>query len=346
LIVALTPLRISFCGGGSDFFDFYSRHLAKVCSVTINKYVYVIVNQRYDDKIYVNYTKKEIVNSIEDIQHELVRECLKKVGIAKGIEITTLSDIPSEGSGLGSSSSLVVCLLNAFYNFVGNPQTKETLAIEANEIEICNCNRPMGIQDAFAASYGDLRSYTFGVKRSEGLPFVYDHGERFSTIEKKPKVNEKMLHNFKEHLMLIWTGTTRKSSEVLEEQKKRTANLENDHFLNEMVSMVDVFINHLERGEFDHCGLLFHEAWKLKKNISSNISNCQIDTIYDGLLRLGALGAKVCGAGNGGFILAYVPPAHQTVVRNYVSVMELREMPFDFDRMGTRILLNNPASPW
>jgi len=349
MIISVTPMRVSFCGGGSDLFQWYSKEIGKVCSTTIDKYIYVIVNKRYDDKIYITYSKKEIVDSVEEIQHELVRECLKRVGVLRGIEIMMLSDIPSEGSGLGSSSSLVVGLLNALYHYINEPQTKEILAIQANEIEIIDCGKPIGLQDGFAASFGGLKTYTFGIKPDKwkaGISYTYDHEMHFSTKVDKVNIDEYSLHKFKQNLMMFWTGGTRPSSSILVEQKKRTEEGDNDEYFREMVSMVNKFVGYLVSNEYDKCGFLLNEAWEFKKKISSGISNPKLDSIYNKVISLGAFGGKVLGAGGQGFWLFYVPLEAQDKVRNYMSTKGLREMPFDFDLHGSRILLNNPTKSW
>src|SRR2546422_365088 len=165
MIITQTPLRVSLAGGGTDFRDFYEKHGGCVVSSAIDKYVYCIVKERFDDKIYVNWSKKEIVDSIDQIEHELVREAMRRVGVSKGIEISFLSDIPAEGSGLGSSSSVTVGVLNALHHYVGSSTTAERLAREACEIEIETLGKPIGVQDQYIAAYGGLRCLCFGPGR-------------------------------------------------------------------------------------------------------------------------------------------------------------------------------------
>src|SRR2546422_9172847 len=157
MIITQTPLRVSLAGGGTDFRDFYEQHGGRVVSSAIDKYVYCIVKERFDDKIYVNWSKKEIVDSVDQLEHELVREAMRKVGVTKGVEISFLSDIPAEGSGLGSSSSVTVGVLHALYHFLDAPVTAERLAQEACEIEIEILKKPIGVQDQYIAAYGGLR---------------------------------------------------------------------------------------------------------------------------------------------------------------------------------------------
>ena len=157
MVITQTPLRISFAGGGTDLADFYEREPGCVTSASIDKYIFVIIKERFDEKIYINYSKKEIVDTVEEIEHSLVREALKMAGIERGVEITTLADIPSEGSGLGSSSSVTVGLLNAFYSFMGDPKPLAVLAEQACQIEIDILGKPIGNQDQYAAAFGSLR---------------------------------------------------------------------------------------------------------------------------------------------------------------------------------------------
>ncbi|MBT9164881.1 MAG: D-glycero-alpha-D-manno-heptose 7-phosphate kinase [candidate division WS2 bacterium] len=178
MIITQTPLRISLFGGSTDFREFYLKECGAVLSLTIDKYVYyvyIIVKERFDDKIYINYSKKEIIDNVDEIQHDLVREAMRKTGITKGVEITTLADVPSEGSGLGSSSSVTVGLLNVFYAYQGEQVTQERLTREACEIEIDILKNPIGIQDQYIASYGNLRFLSLGkigVSLLKGLKFL------------------------------------------------------------------------------------------------------------------------------------------------------------------------------
>ena len=161
MIITQTPLRVSLFGGGTDFPEFFTQSGGAVLSLAIDKSVYVIVKERFDDKIYINYSKKEIVDRVDQIQHELVREAMRRTGVDRGIEITTLADVPSEGSGLGSSSSITVGLLNALYAYQGEPVPLERLAREACEIEITVLGKPIGVQDQYIAAFGNLRLFTF-----------------------------------------------------------------------------------------------------------------------------------------------------------------------------------------
>ena len=205
MIITQTPLRISLAGGGTDFPDFFEQHGGRVVSTAIDKYVYCIAKERFDDKIYVNWTKKEIVESVDQIEHELVREAMRKVGVQKGIEISFLSDIPAEGSGLGSSSSVTVGVLNALYHYVGATPTIEQLAREACEIEIGILGKPIGVQDQYIAAYGGLRFFEFGP----------GPGVKVSSV----RTTRTVLEDLDNMLMLFYTGKTRQASSILSQQK-------------------------------------------------------------------------------------------------------------------------------
>ena len=205
MIIVQTPLRLSFAGGGTDFEDYYRREGGCVVSTAIDKYIYVIIKDRFDKNIRIGYSRTELVESVEEIEHELVREAMKKVGIHYGIEIATMADIPSEGSGLGSSSSVTVALLHALYTFKGQLVTPGQLAREACEIEIDILGKPIGKQDQYIAAYGGLRRIDF-------------HPDDAVTVSWVPMPDEQK-RRFSESLMLFYTGITRKADTILSEQK-------------------------------------------------------------------------------------------------------------------------------
>jgi D-glycero-alpha-D-manno-heptose-7-phosphate kinase len=322
LIISQTPLRISFVGGGTDLKSFYGHEDGMVLSSAIDKYVYVIVKERFDDRIYINYSIKEIVDDVSDIKHQLVREALKKVGIEKGVEITTLADIPSEGSGLGSSSTVTVGLLNALYNYAGKQVTLERIAREACEIEIDICKKPIGKQDQYIAAYGGLNKITF-------------HPDDSVTIDKIPVLNKDLIL-LGSRLLLFFTNKTRKADAILKKQKKTTG--DNREVLKKMKDFVPRLESSLGKGKFNQLGKLLHENWLLKKSLVGSISNPEIDNMYEKAMSAGAVGGKICGAGGGGFLLMYVPKAKQDRVREALS--DYREMHFMLDSFGSRIIFN------
>lgn len=320
MIVVQTPLRVSFLGGGTDFEDFYKKHGGAVLTTAIDKSVFAIVKERFDDMIYVNYSKKEIVASPAELKHELVKCALMSTGVDRGVEITTLADIPSEGSGLGSSSSITVALLHALYAYQGILSSAEILAEQACQIEIDICGEPIGKQDQYIAAYGGLQFIEFD---SEGVR-VHDVW-----------VEEETRQELNRELMLFYTDRTRSSSSVLKEQKRniygRTRILEN------MRQLAEEGRDALERGDLATFGFLLNENWSLKKTLADGVSDPQIDEIYTVALSCGALGGKVCGAGGGGFLLLYCPKEYQNRLRETVK---LREMPITIGAPGSRVIFD------
>jgi len=322
LIISQTPLRISFFGGGTDFPDFFLREEGCVLSSAINKYIFVIVKQRFDDKIRVGYTKTELVDSVTEIQHELVRECLRKTGIARGVEIATMADIPSSGSGMGSSSTVTVGLLNAMYQFLGEPKGPAILAQQACEIEIETLQKPIGMQDQYIAAHGGQRMICFG---RDGRVKVESFG-----------LENGHWHHLSQNLMLFFTNVTRKSESILCEQ---VSNIDlRMHVLRQMKDMVQCAIKSLKSGCFDDFGHLLHESWELKKQLASKISNGTIDEIYQCARKAGALGGKISGAGGGGFLLLYCPHHRQNDVR--AALRKLPELSFSLERSGTKVIFD------
>lgn len=323
MIITQTPLRISLAGGGTDLPKFYQEHGGCVLNAAIDKYIYVIVKERFDDLIYVNYSKKEIVGSREDLHHDLVREAMRLTGVEKGVEITTLADIPSAGSGLGSSSTLTVGLLNALYAYQGVNVSAEQLAQEACQIEIQILKKPIGKQDQYIAAYGHLRHFMF-------------HPDE--TVEMKPvPLSEQRYRDLQQNLMLFFTGITRRAESILAQQSRNIPRREEP--LLAMKGQVDQMWEALQNGSrLDEVGHILHEGWMYKKTLASTISNPYIDELYDRARQAGAIGGKVAGAGGGGFLLLYVPPERQESVRQALS--DLRELPFGFSRDGSKIMFN------
>jgi D-glycero-alpha-D-manno-heptose-7-phosphate kinase len=322
MIITQTPLRVSFAGGGTDFPEFFAVHGGAVVSSAIDKFVYCIVKERFDDKIYVNWTKKEIVDNVGQIEHELVREAMRKVGVTKGIEISFLSDIPAEGSGLGSSSSVTVGVLNALYHYVGETPTAERLAREACEIEIETLEKPIGVQDQFIAAYGGLRCFEFGPGASVKTTPV--------------KASRTALEDLDNMLMLFFTGKTRASSAILTAQKANIA--DKAPVLRQMTQQAHEVRRLLESDTVERLGVLLHHAWESKRKLAAGISTGEMDEMYARAVNAGALGGKISGAGGGGFFLLCVPSDKRQAVRHALS--NLREMPFRLERGGTRVVLN------
>ncbi len=322
MIITQTPLRISFLGGGTDFREYYRQQEGWVLTSAIDKYIYVIIKQRFDDKIRVGYTRTELVDDIDELQHELVRECLRKTGIRQGIEISTMADIPSEGSGLGSSSTVTVGLLNAMYHYLGTPVDHERLAAEACEIEIDILGKPIGVQDQYIAAYGGQRFVHFG----------RDGGIKVDRL----RLDERVVRQLNQNLLLFYTNIARKAESVLAEQVQ---NIEQRlAVLDAMKALAIQARDSLWANEMDEFGRLLDQSWQLKKQMASKISNHAIDDIYKAARRAGALGGKITGAGGGGFLLLYCPPARQEEVRR--TLADLTELSFNLERDGSKVIFN------
>ena len=322
MIIVQTPLRISFFGGGTDFPSYFMEEGGCVLSSAIDKYIFVTVKERFDRKLRIGYTQTEMVDNIDQIQHELIRESLRLTGISESIEVTTMGDIPSEGSGLGSSSTVTVGALHALYAYSGQMVSAEKLAREACSIEIDKLKKPIGIQDQYIAAYGDLRYFEF-------LP----SGEvRVETVA----IDTESRRALNDRFLLFFTGVSRRADGILKEQK---ANIkESRTILREIKQMVQEARKSLTSRDFDSFGKLLHESWVLKKKLAGQISNGAIDDMYAVARRAGATGGKITGAGGGGFLLLYVPYEHQSTVRN--ALCELQELPFRLESDGTKVIFN------
>jgi D-glycero-alpha-D-manno-heptose-7-phosphate kinase len=322
LIIVQTPLRISLFGGGTDFPSFFKEEGGCVLSTAIDKYIFVTIKERFDNKLRIGYTQTEMVDEVDQINHELIRESLRLTGIERGIEITTMGDIPSEGSGLGSSSTVVVGALHAMYTFQGEIVAAERLASEACTIELDILKKPIGIQDQYIAAYGGLRYFEF-------LPNGEVKSER---IKISPEAQRALNDNF----LLFFTGITRSSSSILTEQSKKIRDRTSE--LRELKKMTRQARDIIEKGDFDALGDLIHHSWELKKRLAGLISNGRINEIYESARRAGAIGGKIAGAGGGGFLLLYVPYEHQNKVRSALN--GLQELPFRLESDGTKVIFN------
>lgn len=322
MIIVQTPLRISFFGGGTDFPSFFMNEGGCVLSSAIDKFIFLTIKERFDDKLRVGYTRTEMVDSIDEIQHELIREALRTTGILSGVEITTMGDIPSEGSGLGSSSTVTVGALHAMYAYRGDIVSAEKLAREACTIEIENLKKPIGIQDQYIAAYGGLRFFEFmpdGEVKTEKIHV---------SVDARRALNDSFL--------LFFTGVGRQSSTILKEQKKNIKDRSNE--LRELKQMAYQARSYIEAENFDAVGDLMHQSWELKKRLAGTISNGQLNDLYDAARNAGAIGGKISGAGGGGFFLLYVPYERQDKVR--AALKNLQELPFRLESDGTKIIFN------
>ena len=323
MIVSRTPLRMSFGGGGTDLPAFFNLEPGAVLSTAINKFIYVIVNRRFEPEIRVSYSRTEIVSGIDEIDHEIAREGLRLANLPSHIEVLTVADVPA-GTGLGSSSAVTVGLLNALYAFQGRARTPEELAGGACEIEIDVLEHPIGKQDQYIAAYGGFHLFQFdpnGKVRVE--PVVCAAGR---------------LEQLHRNLMLFYTGITRPANTILERQSTNTSStgLVRD-YLRRMRDLA--FEMRLVLGgdaPLDQFGMLLHEGWELKKRIAEGISSPDIEAWYERAIAAGALGGKLLGAGGGGCLLFYCPYGRQSQVR--VALRDLTEIHFRFEDEGSKIL--------
>ncbi len=320
MIISRTPLRISFCGGGTDLPSFYKSEFGAVVSASINKYVYITVNKKFDEHIRVSYSETEITDDVNNVKHPLFREAMKLTGVNKGVEITSISDIPSKGTGLGSSSSFTVGILNALYAYSGRFRSASQLADDACKIEIDILGEPIGKQDQYIAAFGGLQYIQFN---PDGSVFV---DPIICPLEKKRELAG--------NLLMFYTGITRRSNSILAEQSRETPKK-----MQYLVQMRDLALkarDALNKGNISSFGELLHQNWILKKKLAEAISNEQIDAYYEKALSAGALGGKLLGAGGGGFLLFYAEQSKHAAVRNALS--DLKELKFEFEPQGTKII--------
>jgi D-glycero-alpha-D-manno-heptose-7-phosphate kinase len=328
MIITQTPLRIGLLGGGTDLPSYYLEHGGRVLNAAIDKYIYVIVKQRFDDEIYVNYSKKEIVSRVEDLEHELVREAMLMTGVTSGVEVTTLADIPSSGSGLGSSSSVTVGLLHALYTYTGRQVPAEELAERACQIEIERCGKPIGKQDQYIAALGGIRDMRFGPGDTvRGDEIVLDAPARLA---------------LQQQVMLFYTGITRRADTILAEQNSNVkSTLPQLDLLRDLAGFA---VERLREGDVDAIGPALRESWEAKRKLASGVSNSRVDSAVSRALDAGAGGVKLTGAGGGGFLLVICPIERQRAVRE--SLSDMRELPIRFDRLGSRVVLNVARDIW
>ncbi len=323
MIITRTPFRISFAGGGSDLPSYYREHGAAVVSTTIDKYMYVTVNKRFDDSIRVSYTKTEIAKRVEDLKHEIVRAALNKAGIDRGVEITTIADIPA-GTGLGSSSTLTVGLLHALHAYADRFSGAERLAREACEIEIDTLSQPIGKQDQYAAAYGG---------------FNYIHFNRDDSVVVEPIIcKPSTRRRLSESLVLFYTYMQRKSSDILNEQVTKTKRGKADRELGLLVRLAEELHEALSDNHPEAMGKLLHRSWMIKRQIASGITDSRIDEWYKAALDAGAEGGKILGAGGGGFLLLYCEPEEQGRLIRRMEALDLRKIDFSFEGEGSRII--------
>lgn len=319
MIITRTPYRVSFVGGGSDLPAYYIKAQGRVVSCAINKHIYITLHTSFDpSETLIRYSKVEKVNDLNDIEHGIVRHILQKYNVT-GVEITCMGDIPSK-TGLGSSSSFTVGLLNAIHTYLGAKKSKEQLAEEASAIEMDLSNGVIGKQDQYAAAIGGLNELIFNTD---------------GTVE----INNITLSNDKvlsDNLCLFFTGTSRDAGTIIKSHSNQIkTNLESHENQKQLVAMVPDVMRALQSADMRSLGKLLDDAWKLKRGISDDISNSFIDKMYDELINAGCYGGKLLGAGGGGFILAVCP----TGMRDTVSKkLGLRDISVAIDHEGTQVI--------
>jgi D-glycero-alpha-D-manno-heptose-7-phosphate kinase len=320
MIISRTPFRISFTGGGSDLPSFYRKELGAVVSTSIDKYMYIALHPFfYKNKIQLKYSKTELVDSIKDIKHPIFREVLSLYNL-KGVDLNSIADIPS-GTGLGSSSSFTVGLLNVINAYLSKAITLEKLAELACDVEINKVGSPIGKQDQYAAACG-------------GLNFITFYGDETVNVEKiimKPEKKKEL----QDGLIMIHIGGEHSANEILKEQQV-TQKPNGFNTQKQMVQQAFELKSLLENNNIDDFGRYLHEGWLMKKSLSSGISNGNIDEIYKKGMKAGALGGKLLGAGGAGFILFYCPLEKQDFFRK--SMQDRYEMLFNFDSGGSKII--------
>lgn len=322
MIISRAPFRVSFCGGGSDIAAFYEQYGGCVLSCSIRKYVYIALHPSFNKQsITLKYSKTEEVNDFDEIEHKYFRVMLKDYGV-KGVEITSMADIPS-GTGLGSSSAFTVAVLKALKAYKKKSYSTYALACEACDVEINKAGSPIGKQDQFASAFG-------------GLNFIEFHKNGKVTVEPLmiPDDGEERLQN---NLMMFYTGLTHDANSILAEQSKNIASKE-DKIKSQLklCEMARDLKSHFEEGDVDYLGKVLKESWEIKKSLSSGIANPTIDGIYDKALEAGADGGKLLGAGGGGFMLFYVRPENQQKVRE--ALKDYLEVEFKIDYEGASII--------
>jgi D-glycero-alpha-D-manno-heptose-7-phosphate kinase len=328
MILSRAPFRISLGGGGTDLPSYYTQYGGFILSAAINKYLYIYVNRPYADEfIRVKYSRYEQVTSPDEVQHDLVRPALKALNLNGSLEIVSMADVPA-GSGLGSSSTYLVALLTALYELKREKVPTQAMAEQACHIEMDLAGHPVGKQDHYMAAFGGLTCLDI---KKDGRVHVSPLDVSITTVEE-----------FRNSVLLFYTGIIRSSAMILEVQKQATQQgdavmIDSLHRTKEIGYRVK---EALEKGDLESFGLLLHEHWQNKKRRSENISNSSIDCWYEAARENGALGGKIMGAGGGGFFMFYAPNHRKAGLRKAMAACGLREIPYDFDFEGAKVVVN------
>lgn len=321
MIITQTPFRVSFAGGGTDLAAFYEQGFGAVLSVAIKRHMYVTVHERFERNVRISYSKTEVAGSVDDIQHSLVREAMRLTGTDLPLEVTTIADVPA-GTGLGSSSTLAVGLLNAFHAHRGRVVSAARLAAQACEIEITRLGHPIGKQDQYAAAFG-------------GMNYIRFNPDDTVNVEPVP-CGSALLRELEGHALMVYTEQQRSANKILSEQKEQTA--QKRTILRTMRDLADEMrlVLAKENPDLPAFGRLLHEGWELKRSLGLGISNSHIDDWYEKARAAGAWGGKLLGAGGGGFLFLLAPPDRHAAVLEALG--RPRVLPFEIDSLGSRIV--------
>ncbi|RZL47041.1 MAG: GHMP kinase [Pedobacter sp.] len=322
MIISKTPFRISFAGGGSDLKEYYLNHGGAVLSVAIDKHVYLSMHPYFnDDKYLLKYSNIELVDNVDKIKHQIIREVFKQYNIS-GVDFNSSADIPS-GTGLGSSSAFTSGLITLCNAYLGKYISREDIAKEACDIEINKLNEPIGKQDQYACAIG-------------GLNFI-EFNENDKVAVEKIKLSPAKSDKLENNLLMFYLGNTRSAASILTEQKLNTLTDERKvENLHKMVALAYDLKKELTSSNVESIGEILHTGWIYKKELASNVSNQNIDYYYDRAIKAGATGGKLLGAGGGGFLLFYVDSNYHESVR--AALIDLFELKFKFDYTGTSII--------
>ena len=321
MIISRTPVRVSFCGGGTDIdtFSMSEPEGGRVVSLALDRHIHVTVNRRFDDRVRLSYSKMELVDDFEDLEHELAREAMRMTGVTSGVEITTIADIPSRGTGLGSSSAVTVGLLNALHAYAGHEASAEQLASEACEIEIDILGEPIGRQDQYASAYGGINSIRFG-----------SGGVSVDRID----ASDETLGRISEEFTLVFTGMSRNASDVLSEAPEDASDKLTR--LRTIRGHADQAHEMMANGDISGLGVLIGDAWNAKRGISASVTGDELDALHEQIMATGARGAKLLGAGGGGFFLVHGDASLRENLANLNP--ENRIIPLEIDFDGSTII--------
>jgi D-glycero-alpha-D-manno-heptose-7-phosphate kinase len=324
MIISQTPYRVSFAGGGTDLPAFYRQEHGAVLSTTIDHHMYVTIHRRFEPTIRVSYSRTEMASTLDEVQHELVREAMRQAEIDEPLEITTIGDVPA-GTGMGSSSSLTVGLLNALYAYRHRVVGPRLLAEQACRIEIDVLNKPIGRQDQYAAAFGGVNYIRFNPDDTVDIEPVPCRSETLDELERRT--------------LVVYTGQTRDANQILERQSNGTADrMEVLCRMRDLAGQMRLALT--GEGDLDHFAALLHEGWELKRSLGFGISNDRVNEWYEAVRKAGATGGKLLGAGGGGFLLLMAPPWRHRAIREVLN--RPRELPFRLARHGSRnIFIHN-----